>query len=391
MKKFFVLLLMTFSVLSACSAAKVEDDQSIETGIYSINKNGSITLTIGPESMKKLGYEPADIISVRIGDAEIEMPIGTNYADADSGEPICCFKRSNSKGRDVVVLAINCGNLAESLGIAEMHETDEDPGFEWVFVNGLDESVPVCISMAEKQGYADEYAMHQVGNTRSNKREDYAYLSDAEFANFRAVETTGMGRNTLYRSSSPIDPALERNDEADNALRDAGIRTVMNMADSEQSMKRFADFGLTSYSQCDIIALDMTMTYDSDDFRKDLADGFRYIASHEGPYLIHCVEGKDRTGYAAAILECLMGASADEVVNDYMITYYNFYGIEPGTDQYKQIAESNIEAFLAKTFGIKSIYDDGVDLRSCSEKYLKEIGMNDDEIASLREGLALSY
>jgi hypothetical protein len=86
-----------------------------------------------------------------------------------------------------------------------------------------------------------------------------------------------------------------------------------------------------------------------------------------------------------------MGASADEVVNDYMITYYNFYGIKPGTDQYKQIAESNIEAVLAKTFGIKSIYDDGVDLRSCSEKYLKEIGMNDDEIASLREGLALSY
>ena len=149
--------------------------------------------------------------------------------------------------------------------------------------------------------------------------------------------------------------------------------------------------GLTAYSQCDIIALDMVMTYDSDDFRKDLADGFRYIASHEGPYLIHCVEGKDRTGYAAAILECLMGASADEVVKDYMITYYNFYGIEPGTDQYKQIAESNIEAVLAKAFGIKSIYDDGVDLRSCSEIFLKEIGMNDDEISSLREGLILSY
>ena len=86
-----------------------------------------------------------------------------------------------------------------------------------------------------------------------------------------------------------------------------------------------------------------------------------------------------------------MGAEPDEVVADYMITYYYFYGIEPGTDQYKQIAASNIEAVLAKAFGIKSIYDDGVDLRSCAEKYLKEIGMNDDEIASLREGLALSY
>ena len=92
MKKILVLLLMAAFVLSACSASKVEDDQSIETGIYSINKNGSITLTIGPESMKKLGYEPADIISVRIGDAEMEMPIGTNYADADSGEPVCCSK-----------------------------------------------------------------------------------------------------------------------------------------------------------------------------------------------------------------------------------------------------------------------------------------------------------
>ncbi|MBR3242553.1 MAG: hypothetical protein IKF90_07635 [Parasporobacterium sp.] len=30
-------------------------------------------------------------------------------------------------------------------------------------------------------------------------------------------------------------------------------------------------------------------------------------------------------------------------------------------------------------------------MRSCSEKYLKEIGRNDDEISSLREGLALSY
>ncbi len=63
--------------------------------------------------------------------------------------------------------------------------------------------------------------------------------------------------------------------------------------------------------------------------------------------------------------------------------------IEPGTEQYKQIAESNIEAVLAEAFGINSIYDDGVDLSSCSEKFLKEIGMNDDEISSLRESLAL--
>ena len=383
-----LLLLMPVFVLSACSASKGDDAQSIETGIEGINEFGSIVLTIGPESMKKLGYEPADIISVKIGDAEMEMPIGTNYTDVDSGDPICCFKKSEAKGKDEALLAISYGSLAETLGIAEMHEIDEAPGYEWVFTDGVDKSTTVYISMSEKQGYADEYAMHQIGNTRTNRREDYAQLTDAEFANFRAVETTGMGKNTLYRSSSPIDPVLERNDEADNALRDAGIRTVMNMADSEQGMKKFADYGLTAYSQCDISARIMTMDYESDDFKEDLAEGYRYIASHKGPYLIHCVEGKDRTGYAAAILECLMGAEADEVVEDYMITYYNYYGIEAGTDQYKQIAASTIEALLAKSFGIKSIYDDGVDLKSCSETFLKDIGMNDEEILSLRKNLA---
>lgn len=127
---------------------------------------------------------------------------------------------------------------------------------------------------------------------------------------------------------------------------------------------------------------------EADDYRKGLADGFRFMASHEGPYLIHCIEGKDRTGFAAAILECLMGAGPDEVVEDYMITYYNFYGIEAGTVQYKQIAEKNIEYALNKVFGIKSIYDNQVDLKSCAEKYLKDIGLDDNEIATLREKLS---
>ena len=55
-------------MLSACSSSKETDVKSIETGIDSINKYGNITLTIGPESMIELGYEPADIILVKAGD-----------------------------------------------------------------------------------------------------------------------------------------------------------------------------------------------------------------------------------------------------------------------------------------------------------------------------------
>jgi len=169
------------------------------------------------------------------------------------------------------------------------------------------------------------------------------------------------------------------------------IRTVMNMADSEEAMKGYPDYILSYYSQCDIIALDMKVDFASAEFRAALADGFRYLASHEGPYLIHCQEGKDRTGFACAILECLMGASAEEVVEDYMITYYNFYGIGPDSEQYARIADSNIKASLSAAFGVDAIDDPSVDLAAEAEEYLLEIGMSEEDIEALKTRLAQDY
>ena len=86
-----------------------------------------------------------------------------------------------------------------------------------------------------------------------------------------------------------------------------------------------------------------------------------------------------------------MGADADEIVKDYMMTYYNFYGIEPGTEQYRQIAERNIEAALANSFGIQSVNDESVDLQACAEDYLMNIGLNAEEITALKGSLSKEY
>ena len=56
----------------------------------------------------------------------------------------------------------------------------------------------------------------------------------------------------------------------------------------------------------------------SDQNRTGFAEGLRFFIANDGPYLIHCNEGQDRTGFSVAILECLMGASEEEVVADYM-------------------------------------------------------------------------
>ncbi len=372
-------------------AGKTEEVAGIEAGIVEIKKYGNIVLSISPESMQELGYEPGDVISVTIGSKTLEMPIGLAYSDVDTGEPICRFQEKTETEKSEVSLAINMGNLTNNLGIAEKITIKEAPGYRWVWNEGFDENTAVSISMVEKQGYADGLMLHQVLASGSLNREDYPDLTDEEFANFREIATTGMGVGTLYRSSSPINPVLNRNREADEALLMAGINTVMNMADHPDTMKQYDGYTNTYYSECNVIALNMSMACFTEDFRAQLAEGFRYLADNEGPYLIHCNEGKDRTGFAAAILECLMGASADEVVEDYMLTFRNFYGVEPGSEVYQRIAEGNLQKVLEKAFEIENFYDEKVDLAVCAEQYLTDLGMTKDEIAALKDNLSQDY
>ena len=409
MRKSILILMMTAVLLSSCACVKQPEPvpeqsealteaaepvpaetQKTETGIESVNKYGNIILTVKPEELKALGFEPADIILVEVGGASLAMPIGTEYSDVDSGEPVCRFKTDDEDG-DQVVLAINAGNMAQTLGIAEVERIEDDPGYVVKWTDGIDESVQISLSMVQEQGYAEEYNMHQLAASRTDEREDYAALTDAEYANFRAVSTSGMGAGALYRSSTPVDPDLNRNKEADAQIAACGIRTIVNMTNSEEVMQGFEGYDDTAYAKCDIIALNMEMDFFADAFKEKLANGFRFMAEREGPYLIHCKEGKDRTGFAAGILESLMGATADEIVKDYMLTYYNLYGLDPADERYDAIAQSNIKATLAKAFGLDSIDGEGVDLSQCANDYLAGIGMTADEISALKVNLAKDY
>ena len=364
-----ILLQLVFP--AACCAEEASADGTaaeLTVGIAEIDQFGNIILTSPPEALEAAGFELKDIISVRIGSAESVMPIGTQYTDVDPGEPVCCY-RDCSDGSREAALAINMGDLASTLGISDLSE-------------------PVLLSMLEKQGYAKEYALHHLDHPRTNDRGDYADLSDEEFANFRAAETSGMGKGVLFRSSSPVNPELNRNSEADEALKQAGIRTVMNMADSEEIMTAFPGYEKTAYSSCRVIPLNMDVDPLSEEYEQQLAEGFRFLALHEGPYLIHCLEGKDRTGFAVSILECLMGASLEEIIEDYMLTYSYFYGVEPGTPQYGELAENYLEGTLGAALGIPPQQAESADLSACAEDYLERIGLREEEIGLLREKLS---
>ena len=237
--------------------------------------------------------------------------------------------------------------------------------------------------MKEKGGYYDQWVMHQL--VRSENREDYPDLNDMEFANFRVIATTGMGEGKLYRSSSPVNPEINRSKEADAAAADAGVRTFINLADNEETMKAYEGFADSYYAKQNIIGLNLGVDFAADEFKAGLAEGFRFIAANEAPYLVHCNEGKDRAGFTAAVLEALMGASAEEITTDYMVTYYNYYGVQPGTEQYDVIAASNIQKSLAAAFEMTSIFEG--DLQAAAVNYLTNIGLTAEEIAAVQANL----
>lgn len=381
----FMAVLLAVALLLAGTVFAESDVPTVETDLDVISKYGNIVLKVTAKSLLDQGYEYGDILTVTIIGQDLEMPLCSDYSDVDNGALICRAVNDGSNDENKVILAINMGDLASTLGIAEKVKTDDELGFTWK--PNYDLPIPVTIAMKEKGGYSNDLLLHQL--VRTNNREDYANLTDEEYANFRNVKTTGMGAYALFRTSSPIDPELNRNREADEALNNAGVRTVMNLSDNEDKMKSYDGYANSYYSQREIIPLNLALDFFSDEFSAGLAKGMEFFASHEGPYLVHCTEGKDRAGITSAVLECLMGATAEEVAADYMVTYYNYYGIEPGTDKYEAIRKGNIDKNLARLFGVDDIYS--ADLQSGAEKYLRSIGLEDDTIAQLKENLGKSY
>ncbi len=239
---------------------------------------------------------------------------------------------------------------------------------------------------AESSSYGKEL-YRSFSRKLGRNRTDYPALSDAEFANFRMVSTSGIGAGRLYRSSSPVSTWGNRNVIADNLAKNAGIKTFINLADSDSSVREQEGFAGSYYSTQNIIALGLGMKYQSKTFRDSLARGVKLMARSEPPYLIHCSLGKDRAGFVVALVECLAGASLQEVVSDYLVSFRNYFGVLPGTRAYDFVAENEITAFLARDFHVKSEELGRINLADAAERYFLGIGVSSAEIEALREKL----
>ena len=378
MKRFLPLLISACILLALAIPALAENDVTVTE----IQKYGNLVLSLRGSDFLNQGYAYGDIVTASINGVDYDMPVGSSYSDVDQGTMICRVVVKEETNEDYMILAINMGDLATTTGIAVKEKVEADPGYVWHYQ--VEEPVTVSFAMKEQGGYYDQYVMHQL--TRSENREDYPDLTDEQYANFREVKVGNIGAGKLYRSSSPVNPEINRNREADAAAAAAGVKTFINLADNEETMKAFEGFADSYSAGQKVICLNLGVDFAADDFKAGLAEGLRFIAANEPPFLVYCNEGKDRAGFICAVLEALMGATPEEITADYMATYYNYYGVQPGTEQYDVIAASNIQKSLAAAFGMTSIFDG--DLQAAAVDYLTTIGVSAEDIAAVQANLA---
>ena len=216
------------------------------------------------------------------------------------------------------------------------------------------------------------------------------------------------GRTVRWRRLFRSD-ALHRLGEADEmAFAQLGVRTVIDLRRSDE-VERFGrvperyglDYHHLVLNHIDWETIDQPSLEAQDrwladrylnfaeDGREALRTSLQVIADpSRAPVIVHCMAGKDRTGTVCALTLALLGVSDEDIAADYALTTAAMRRL---TDY---LLETNPEAVRGNEHMFDSppgamllFLDDLRALHGSIEGYVREIGLTDDEIASMRSHL----
>lgn len=354
----------------------------------SINKYGDVVTTITIEELYETGVLPGDILKVTVGDKSLKAPWVTHYDDVAQGQALVLVEDGALR------LCLSRGDFATAYGVGSRGDS------------AVYELVPTALSVAVDRydSYAQELETLGLGNRLSLDRSDYD--SDETFANFRGVTLGNIAPGVLYRSASPIETVAGRNPYADRLLGQAGVNTIVDMADCRAKAPKYDAFAGTNYEKVHqddgVVYLNMGSDMYVQVGLDDLRNGLDFMTERPGPYLIHSTYGADRTGHLIFLLEALMGADVDDIVDDYMVSFENLYHIEPGTDAWAALAQGGIEADIlrlleaedmaaARDLARSKTATGATMLEYAAQRYLVDkVGLTETQVQTLKDHLASS-
>ena len=366
------LLLVFVSLLTFMVSCSDDDDTksvpTLEGKIVSYNEFGAAMLDFTETDMTKAGFTLGDVISITVDGKEIVMPYYDGYYTRN-GEYLCVAYPTYPS---ICFTANNVG-LPEELTGLEGHA--------------------VTVRMKEKGGCID--VQQALSMKYTNDREDYDLISDAAFANARGVSAGKMASGILYRSSSPFSNEINRAKYVSEYLEQAKVMTVLNLTDTEEKM---AAYDMPAYSRSlweggQVILCPLKADPTADDYNQRLVAALKELPSRPAPYVVHCTEGKDRTGYVCALLEGLCGATYEEIVADYLITYDNYYQITPVKDPAlcNTLVSLRLNTCLMYYAGVTDEAQlPEVDYAKAFASYLLSHGMSQQQLDALVQALTVS-
>ena len=331
---------------------------------------GGTYIEITIDDFNKLGFAYGDSVDVEFSNGYklTDIPYYNGYY-TNMGDPLLV----GYPGYPYIEAAINFG----------------DPLWD---IAGLKQGDTATITLRQAGAYLT--VQEALDTAYTNTRSDYA--SDEKFANFRTFATGSIKPGTVYRSASPIDNEFNRAAYVESLMKDAGVAFVLDLSDNPGEVD---DFIATAKSQgvdvsyfeqlrdAGCVAMpDLAANYPSESYQRTLAGALVELSQHEGPYLIHCIEGKDRTGFVCMLLQALCGATYDEMLADYMVTYDNYYGItkESDPDKYAAIASTKFDDMARFLAHVDSNADlTSADYVNAARDYLRGGGMTDEQIDAL--------
>ncbi|MGR5063938.1 tyrosine-protein phosphatase [Photobacterium sp. DNB22_13_2] len=237
------------------------------------------------------------------------------------------------------------------------------------------------------------------------KNQTTDFSSDYQLANFRPVVGGELKPNWLFRSYHPVTPSRAnhselkviesvRQEKAMVLIEQHQICSVINLSDSEEALTQSMPTSPKSYYQrCwqEGNVHSVPMAYETVYFMSDrnealnddelgFEDGIRrliaIVARHSGPYLVHCRLGSDRTGVTCAFLQLFMGASEQEIADNYLKT--NLLGI--GEYRSFRLLERALQAAIGE-----DCFSDGAQK---VQAYLKRLNIPEELIMKAKANLS---